>query len=483
VQNLTLITLPNGIALHGTSKFNIVIGKNGSGKSTLLRSMDAQLQESGGCVRYITPERGGDLSYDGNIDTWRGNDPAWMTNNRRRNRSEQFRQSSVAEYRSLEKLVLRSIESQPEIRKSDFSFTAEVDRINSLLDRIRLERSDANDFEIFQRSNGQRIRPEDLSSGESELISLAVEILYFSYLCKQTKFQETINWLLMDEPDVHLHPDLQYRLMDMLASCLKDGNGRVLIATHSTPVLSSLAHLVEDTKIGFKMAGSQTVAFREANGALRSILPVFGAHPLSSVFNARPPLIVEGEDDERIWQTAVRSSNGRIKIYPCVAGNKQSMSIFEVSTNEVIGSIYEDARAFSLRDRDDDPYVIEDVGSVIRFRLNCRSAENLVVTDDVLQLLGTNWTSLQNELTAWIENNPQHPRVSDARAFRDSGWDRKNFPLKNLRMLLVGLSGSDKPWEVAVGQAIARLNEGLHTGDHSLRVYLGPKAVLSLALE
>ena len=115
-------------------------------------------------------------------------------------------------------------------------------------------------------------------------------------------------------------------------------------------------------------------------------------------------------------------------------------------------------------------------------RLNCRNAENLIVTEDVISELGTDWNSLQATLEKWIADNPNHSRFGSACAFRDCGWDRRNFQLKDLRMLLVGITGSNKPWEVAVGQAIARMPENRYSGEHSLREYLGAKAVQELAL-
>ncbi|MFZ5500605.1 MAG: hypothetical protein ACOY58_01655, partial [Candidatus Micrarchaeota archaeon] len=57
--------------------------------------------------------------------------------------------------------------------------------------------------------------------------------------------------------------------------------------------------------------------FRAISDLYRKILPVFGAHPLSNVFNRAPILLVEGEDDERIWQQAVRTARGRLKLFPC----------------------------------------------------------------------------------------------------------------------------------------------------------------------
>lgn len=477
-----MIQLNDGSVVSGYDRINVVMGKNGSGKSTLLRKIDECLSGGDACIRYITPERGGELTYEGNIETNRARNPEWMTTVRRVNRFDQFRQSSVAEFRNLETLVLRSIEKDAGIRASDFKFDTEIDRINEVLDRVQLKRADGSGFDILHKETNLPARPSDLSSGESELISLAVEILYFSYLCKQDKYKGKDNWLLLDEPDVHLHPDLQNRLMLLLVSSLAEVDGRVAIATHSSAVLSSLCDAGPEIRVCFKEFQSRDAAFRRTDDALKSILPMFGAHPLSNVFNKKPPLIVEGEDDERIWQAAVRRSNGRISVFPCVAGDIQSMNSYELAASELISSVYDNARAFSLRDKDDQPYEIEDTGPVVRSRLNCRAAENLLVSDDALNELGTDWAALQAGLEKWIRDNPEHPRYATAVAFRDSGWNRRQFNLKHLRMVIVGISGSTKPWEVAVGQSIARLNERRFGGPDSLEEYLGPKIVGGLGL-
>lgn len=477
-----MIEFGNGNSIDGYGGINVILGKNGSGKSTLLRLMDQQLSVSEACVRYITPERGGELTYDGNIETNRANNPQWMTQTRRKNRYEQFRQSSVAEFRNLETLVLRSIEGDPAIRATDFNFDTEIEQINQILDRVRLVRADAAGFQIMHKHEARNVAASELSSGESELISLAVEVVYFSYLCKQDKYREQDNWLLLDEPDVHLHPDLQHRLMQLLVNSTRDVSGRVAIATHSTSILSALCGMSDTVRVGLKHFGPTSLVFRSVDDAMRSVLPMFGAHPLSNVFNQKPPLIVEGEDDERIWQAAVRRSGGRLSLYPCVASNIQSMNQYEEAASGIIESVYENAKAYSLRDRDDQPYEIADLGSVFRMRLMCRNAENLIVSDDVLDELGTNWPDLQSGLEKWIADNPTHIRFAAATAFRDSGWDRKGFQLKELRMVIVGITGSNKPWEVAVGQAIARLAERDSESDHSLASYLGGKAVATLGL-
>jgi predicted ATPase len=478
----SVIDLGNGNSVSDYDKFNVILGKNGSGKSTLLRQLDATLRPKG-FVRYITPERGGELKYDGSIESNRASSPDWLANVRRKNRFDQFRQSSTNEFRNLETLVLRSIERDKDVRSSDFVFDNDIELINSVLERVKLVRSDGAGFDIFRKSDGGKAEPAELSSGESELISLSIEILYYCYQCRLEKYKQTENWLLFDEPDVHLHPDLQYKLMQLLVKGLNDTNAKVAIATHSTSILASLTSLSTEVKIGFKAFESQNLVFEAATEQLRNILPMFGAHPLSNVFNESPPLIVEGEDDERIWQSAFRRSEGRISIVPCVAGDVQSMNAYEVAADRIIKSVYDNAKSYSLRDRDDDPYEVDDMGAVVRARLNCRSAENLILTNDCLAELGTDWASLQSAINKFINENEGHTRHADALNFRNAEWDRRNFNLKSLRMLLVGLSGSTKPWEVAVGQAIARLPEDRFAGEFSLEDFLGPKIVAALALK
>lgn len=474
--------LSDGTQLEGFGKINIILGKNGSGKSILLRKMDKNLSARTACVRYVTPERGGNLTYEGSIETNRANSPTWEADVRRQNQWPQFRQSSAVEFRNLELLVLRSIENDQQIRQSMFKFNEVIVKINSFLDRIELKRSESSGFDLFLKGGEKIESAADLSSGESEFISLAIEIIYFSYLAKTDEYRRQDNWLLLDEPDVHLHPDLQDKLMRLLVSCMEDDIGSVAIATHSTTIVSSLCTANEDIRIGLKQLDSQHLKFQPADEIWKSILPMFGAHPLSNVFNEKPLLIVEGEDDERIWQTVVRHSQGKVMIYPCVAGDIQSMNKFERRADELMKSVYDDATAFSLRDRDNELGELGDEGLVVRFRLECRAAENLLVTDDVLDELGTNWQELQRQLEKWIEDNCSHTAYNEAVKFRDSGWNRKKCKLKNLRNIIMSLTESNKPWEVVVGRAIARLSRPHSTSRDSLKEYLGDRLVRELKL-
>lgn len=458
----------HGFTLQDLDRFNIVLGKNGSGKSLLLKQVESRLKQEGRHVRYLSPERGGSLTYDYGIEQQIARNPEWLGDQRRRNQADGFRQQSVALFRQLERQVLLRIErehTKPEYLPT--TFDAHVDRLNTLLDRVRIVR-DERDFTIAGRDQGVDANAGNISSGEAELVSLGIEILSFV----QSAVAGADNFLLIDEPDVHLHPDLQDRLAKFIVESIGDKQVILILATHSTALLASLAENPA-IRVAFLRHGQIQLQFKPVSYIDRMVLPIFGAHPLSNVFNNSPILLLEGEDDERVWQQAVRSAEGVIRLYPCAVDGLAHMSAFETEVNAIVEAVYDHARAYSLRDRDAQPEAINNVGRVIRMRLSCTAAENLLLTDDVLQSAGTSWLDLQAAIANWIEGNGGHKYHAEVKAFADGGFARKTHDLKDIRNILVALF-SKRPWEVLVGQSIALLARGGGgAGGGSLRDFLG----------
>lgn len=461
-------------SLKNLSRVNILVGKNGCGKSTLLKKVEeALLRDSDiGKVRYITPERGGRLQYQPNVEQNILNDTNWLSQSRRANQFIQFREQSMVHYRKLELLCLREIEKDSELRRdSQYTFDTIVSSINSLLDNVEIRREDS-DFGVYGKIDREKRKPEDISSGESELISLAIECLSFNKVTQNGK----VNFLFLDEPDVHLHPDLQTRLVQFLRELVDTGNFQIIVATHSTAFLGAFGDY-EHVRIAFMTFGKVVFDFLPILDVCRKILPVFGAHPLSNLFNQAPVVLVEGEDDERIWQQAVRTSRGRLNLFPCSVDGVSDMNAYEQEVKNIIEAVYDEAQAYSIRDRDEGPEDISDLMPIIRFKLSCRAAENLLLSDDVLESLGTNWVEVRSGIQNWLRLNEDHTHFRFMNAFCKDDFPRKRFDLKEIRNDLMGIIGSSKPWEVAVGQAIAKLNlESLESPD-SLASYLGTKIV------
>jgi len=468
----------DGYTLNNLNKINIVLGKNGCGKSRMLRQIEQNLARKQQAMhyraRYITPERGGTLAYEAGVEGNIAQNNIWLFETRRKNQFFQFKQQSVAQFRKLETLVLREIEKENP-RAYTHTFDAYIEKINSLLENVRMERRDIT-FKIYLKSNSTEINTVDISSGESELISLAIESLIFSKECASDKQ----NILLMDEPDVHLHPDLQFKLMRFLQELVEESNFYILIATHSTAILAALA-TYEFAHIGFMGFDQKEIEFKPVSPVYRKILPVFGAHPLSNVFNKTPIMLVDGEDDERIWQQAVRSSTGKIKVYPCSVDGAGNMNGFETETVSILNAVYDNAKAYSLRDRDNaDDSDINNSGPMIKFRLKCRNTENLLLTNEVLSSLGTNWNELKGRITSWIQNNPSHQHHAIMQNFQSNQFDHKNYDIKEIRIDLLGIVGTSKPWEVAIGQTIANLTWDETTSfneEGSIYSFLGEKLV------
>jgi predicted ATPase len=468
------LTNKNGYTFNELSKINALLGKNGCGKSTALKKVQQVLEndQEFGNTKYITPERGGALKYDPNIEINASSNPKWLSSMLRKNQFNQFKQQTILQFRKLELLSLREIEQNPDLRNDHgYTFQSIVDSINTLLDNIEIRR-EASDFKIYNKADNSVIEPDAISSGESELISLGIECLVFAK--ESTDGKENI--LFLDEPDAHLHPDLQVRLALFLKDLVETNSFRVILATHSTCFLAAFDSYPY-LSIDFITKGQTTINFKNVSETYRKILPIFGAHPLSNLFNEAPIFLVEGEDDERIWQQAIRTSQGKLKIYPCAVDTIDNLNEYEIKVTEIINSIYDSAKAYSLRDRDEGTEEINDIPPVIRMKLSCRAAENLLLADEVLDSLGVNWETLKSRIENWLIKSSKHSHFDVMQSFKNSGYDRKNYNLKKIRNDLMGIFESSKPWEVVVGQAIAIIKYSENAQENSLQDYLGKKLV------
>lgn len=446
-----------------------------------MKTVEPQLrgQPDAGNIRYISPERAGTLIYQPNIDQSVSTSPTWLNDTRRRNQLSNFKEQSVALFRRLEYITVREIEM--EHVKPGYvprNFQEVVDKINTLLDRVRIERTPIEKshtgFDLKDKESGNPVNPDDLSSGEAELVSLGIEFLAYEKECALGKR----NFLLIDEPDVHLHPDLQDRLASFLLNELDHDHIKIILTTHSTSFLAALARK-NTSHVCFMSKGDKVLEFEPVTEVQKRILPMYGAHPLSNVFNEAPILLLEGDDDERIWQQVVRSSKNRICLYPCSTDTVSKLNEYEAEANRFLSAIYDTAIGYSLRDQDDTTEEIADLEHVVRMKLSCRSAENLILTDEVLQLAGTTWPALQEQIVNFVSESKHHQYHPQMSSFLEQGLDRKKADLKDIRLVLAGLF-TNKPWEVIVGQAIAALDSKSSTQSNTIRNFLGDKVCSNL---
>lgn len=91
---------------------------------------------------------------------------------------------------------------------------------------------------LFQTNNDITLEIPIASSMVKELSSL---VLYLRYLA------EPGDWLIIDEPEMNLHPAAQLQVIEFLAMLVNAGL-RVLITTHSTYMIDHLTNLMEAYK-------------------------------------------------------------------------------------------------------------------------------------------------------------------------------------------------------------------------------------------
>jgi ATPase subunit of ABC transporter with duplicated ATPase domains len=258
-MRVTQLTTEDAI-LSGLSQINVILGRNGAGKSRFLRSLDNGLsQRPEFNVRYISPERAGVFRRDANVQNNMEQNKDWLSAVRRKNQADNFKAASANLLRELEISYLRRLEATPQMR-ADPERTFRLDRlekINRLLSNLTVTQ-EGSDL-VFRNVAGEVVAADQISSGESETVALASEILYFFDNLHDSRF----SLLLLDEPDVHLHPDLQARLARLvIASVTETGESlreglAICIATHSTPLVCALTNSVFTT-IGTKAFGEKS---------------------------------------------------------------------------------------------------------------------------------------------------------------------------------------------------------------------------------
>jgi 5S rRNA maturation endonuclease (ribonuclease M5) len=211
-------------------------------------------------------------------------------------------------------------------------------------------------------------------------------------------------------------------------------NLRVVIATHSTAIISAFSKGADLQIIPISNKEQDHFFEFKRSNVCEQVLPVFGAHPLSSTFNLSPIILVEGEDDKRVLEQIVRSSNGKIIFSPCVVGTVSELGEWENWLNQFLPVLYDSPKAYSLRDLDDSQQTdIDDVGVVCRIRLNCYAIENFLLCDECFSAHGLTADKFKSDLEKWLVQYPQHKFAANIDELIKRFDERRTIKIKNIR--------------------------------------------------
>ncbi len=222
-----------------TYPLTVVCGINGSGKTSLLEfiyqffSKDKLINHDK--RNYIDIEN---LNEE-NIQTMRI-DKKWLKTD-----SELFKIihdkviyfRAGEEYHPARELIVNFIDEliYEKDTKSSIAYSILRDKIKSLSEGLNLDISfkmlDKKKDIFFSNTLSDKIRIEDLSGGEKELITKLLP-LYLSGIKNSV--------ILIDEPESSLHPNWQSNITDLYRQAAIQNNNQLIITTHSPFVVSAV---------------------------------------------------------------------------------------------------------------------------------------------------------------------------------------------------------------------------------------------------
>ncbi|MFI9375833.1 ATP-dependent nuclease [Streptomyces parvulus] len=199
-----------------------------------------------------------------------------------------------------------------EDRVSDFEFIAEnfYKATGKRIQRPDLQENGAVSLSI-EAPSGIKHDIGKLSSGELECLGLM-------YMARRLAAKGGV--LLLDEPELHLHPALQTTITSVVQEGMQ--NAQMWLCTHSPSLINS-APLDALINVRPASADGANQAERVSEQAVRlDLLAELGMHP-NSVLQYDRMIVVEGETDRKYLQTLFPLETARSLVY--VAGNKNAV--------------------------------------------------------------------------------------------------------------------------------------------------------------
>lgn len=368
----------------------LVAGPNGAGKSTLLNALRAGGQQG---IIYVGPHRAmrrqhvqqrhliaGKISLEdllqrpdiqgfegiqllgGNRDPWGYDDSA------------NYLKHALCQIEiDRSQAIAARFDKFGEIAKGSLSDPWKPLRelTNNLLPHLMFDRIDASNRDLIRclfQVHGKDVVVDldDLSSGEKSIIQM-----FYPLIEHQTK--ELLNeiqgappqagrpelCILVDEPELHLHPNLQLKVLDYLRVLTTGTSTQVILATHSPTMVEYASfeelYLLRPPEL-VAPGANQLVPVADNEERLRTLRDFFGG--TSNMTAMQPVIVVEGrtEDDlrtraaDRKLYRALHSGFDHATIIS--AGGKGECKALVASLSSALGTFSSKLRAVALLDRD-----------------------------------------------------------------------------------------------------------------------------------
>jgi predicted ATPase len=367
--------------LRRLNHINVLLGRNGSGKSLLLRGLRDKHMETS---HYVVPERTGEISFEAGLMVDMLN-ASGRRNQSAGNFSSNYGQQVVTRIQTY--YTKRGTKPRAEIRQDPEKLIESLGLI--LPDFLVSVKAESPFYSLKRVKDGSPVTSvSKLSSGESQLLSIGFDILTMVGVWELDSQSQGL--LLIDEPDAHIHPDLQIKFAHFLVYIQEEFNVQVLVATHSTTLMAALGQFGGDNVSLFLIeSGKSDLRGERFTKVTKTISAILGGHLIMGPLFSMPIMLVEGDDDYRVWLQVARSGID-ICVLPC---NGEEIRRYERLLERVFSSLSENPKIKGIALVDGDkPLPRRHPQSPQNFipymRLSCHETENLYMTDEVLSALG-----------------------------------------------------------------------------------------------
>lgn len=190
----------------------------------------------------------------------------------------------------------------------EFSLNPDVKMIRKYLGAFGYDwdfvplRDFAGNHSMLFRKNTATIPADHLSSGERELIHFILTVCTFNI---------RDGLIIIDEPEIHLHPKWQHTLLDLYFEVMNERNVQIIAATHS-PMLIRQDTLRSVTRVYQFNGTSQSASLHGARLPRdRHLLAIVQSHNNERIFFADMIVLVEGIKDRVIFDKIFGVLNNR----------------------------------------------------------------------------------------------------------------------------------------------------------------------------
>ena len=404
IKSITLKNVPpiKNFQIDNLSDLVVIAGTNGVGKTRLIKSILQYLQ--GGAianpVRFIikaTSDTEKQIWKKDTLDTIQGSDHQLLIQTLQKNKKRKNFKSSVLNYdsnrsminiqpmpfsfdipdpdeeevgwnKSFESLSYRFQDTQHAIFKKIRSYDKKIterykthqkedkntmnvtkhdplqqfkETFEKLLSPKKFEDANIRNQNLTYNENGYIRDINTLSSGEQEVVRIA-----FDFLIR--KPSDCI--IFFDEPELHLHPELSYKLISTLRSL--GTNNQFIFCSHSPDIISSS---LDDSVIFLRppqQDNSNQAVMIDKKNKTNEVLKQLG-HSIGMLSIGKKIVLIEGSHsslDKKVYGSILKNKFPNLVLVPCQS--KKNLVSFDSLMTEVLQNTLWGIDFFMLADKD-----------------------------------------------------------------------------------------------------------------------------------